>query len=228
MGARGYFGKPVNQLTLEEGALLASLIKGPNYFNPDRHPARAQERLAYVYKRMREDGLLPTAQPGPGLPALVAYEWSRHDVGFYVVDHVARELKSVAGIEVNTANPSMVHSTIDLKLQRAVEESLQEGLSRYERRAGRAQFSGPEANLAKAVELAQADFEGGADVFAAEPRFAQRVEDAAGGGQNRNVRASTRSVLSRIAPRRKIPSVCAPLYPLPSRLLWGSEASPSV
>ena len=157
MGARGYFGKPVNQLTLEEGALLASLIKGPNYFNPDRHPARAQERLAYVYKRMQEDGLLPTAQPGPGLPALVAYEWSRRDVGFYVVDHVARELKSVAGIEVNTANPSMVRSTIDLKLQRAVEEALQEGLSRYERRAGRAQFSGPEANLAKAVELVQAD-----------------------------------------------------------------------
>jgi membrane peptidoglycan carboxypeptidase len=45
MAARAYFGKPANELTLVEGALLAGLIKGPNYFSPDRHPGRAQERL---------------------------------------------------------------------------------------------------------------------------------------------------------------------------------------
>ena len=157
MGARAYFGKAVNKLILEEGALLASLVKGPNYFNPDRHPARAKERLAYVYKRMQEDGLLPTAQPSQGLPALVAHERSRRDVGFYFVDQVAREIKSVAGMEVDTAAPSTVRSTIDLRLQRAVDDALQEGLSHYERIAGRAQFKGPEANLAKAVEFAQAD-----------------------------------------------------------------------
>ena len=65
MGARAYFGKPAKQLVLEEAALLAGLIKGPNYFNPDRYPVRAQERLAYVYKRMQEDRLLPTAQSSP-------------------------------------------------------------------------------------------------------------------------------------------------------------------
>jgi membrane carboxypeptidase/penicillin-binding protein len=157
MGARAYFGKAVNKLILEEGALLASLVKGPNYFNPDRHPARAKERLAYVYKRMQEDGLLPTAQPSQGLPALVAHERSRRDVGFYFVDQVGREMKSVAGMEVDTAAPSTVRSTIDLRLQRAVDDALQEGLSHYERIAGRAQFKGPEANLAKAVEFAQAD-----------------------------------------------------------------------
>jgi len=46
LAARSYFGKPANELTLGEGALLAGLTKGPNYFNPDRHPGRAQERLA--------------------------------------------------------------------------------------------------------------------------------------------------------------------------------------
>jgi penicillin-binding protein 1A len=39
MAARGYFGKPAKELTLEEGALLAGLTNGPNYFNPDRHLA---------------------------------------------------------------------------------------------------------------------------------------------------------------------------------------------
>ena len=56
MAARSYFGKPAKELTLEEGALLAGLTKGPNYYNPDRHPGRAQERLAYVLGRMQEDG----------------------------------------------------------------------------------------------------------------------------------------------------------------------------
>ena len=71
LGARSYFGKQAKDLTLEEGALLAALTKGPNYFNPDRHPGRAQERLAYVFSRMQEDETNAAAgQPSRGLPAL--------------------------------------------------------------------------------------------------------------------------------------------------------------
>ena len=36
--------------------MLAALPKGPTYYGPDRHPDRAQERLAYVLARMQEDG----------------------------------------------------------------------------------------------------------------------------------------------------------------------------
>ena len=61
LAARSYFGKPAKELTLAEGALLAGLTKGPNYFNPDRHPGRARERLAYVLSRMQED----EANPAP-------------------------------------------------------------------------------------------------------------------------------------------------------------------
>ena len=53
LAARSYFGKPAKELTVEEGALLAGLTKGPNYFSPDRHPGRAQERLAYVLSRLQ-------------------------------------------------------------------------------------------------------------------------------------------------------------------------------
>ena len=44
MAARSYFGKSAKGLTLGEGAMLAGLLKGPNYFNPDRRPERAKER----------------------------------------------------------------------------------------------------------------------------------------------------------------------------------------
>ena len=87
LAARTYFGKSAKELTVEEGALLAGLTKGPNYFNPDRHPGRAQERLAYVLSRMREDGVLRQEQPGqglPSLPTLVAVRTSapRHRISF--------------------------------------------------------------------------------------------------------------------------------------------------
>ena len=69
MAARSYFGKSVKDLTLGEGALLAGLTKGPNYFNPDRHPERAQERLAYVLGRMQEDGAISAEDDEAGAGA---------------------------------------------------------------------------------------------------------------------------------------------------------------
>jgi membrane carboxypeptidase/penicillin-binding protein len=160
LAARGYFGKTAKQLTLEEGALLAGMTKGPNYYSPDRQPGRAQERLAYVLSRLREEGVVVAEEPGRGLPALptmVAYERPRRDLGFHFVDQVAREAKSVAGIDAITANSYTVRSTINLPLQRAVEETLQEGLSRYERSAGRVQFRNAEANLSQAVQKIEAN-----------------------------------------------------------------------
>src|SRR5713226_8496200 len=149
LAARSYFGKPAKDIALEEGALLAGLTKGPNFFSPDRHPGRAQERLAYVLSRLREDGVTGAEQAGKGLPALptlVAYEKPRRDIGFHFVDQVAREARAAAGIEAITAHSYMVRSTINPQLQRAVEATLQEGLWRYERGAGRLSFRAPEAN----------------------------------------------------------------------------------
>jgi membrane carboxypeptidase/penicillin-binding protein len=159
LGARSYFGKPASELELEEGALLAALVKGPNYFSPDRHPGRAQERLAYVLSRLREDGAISAEEPATGLPPLpqlAAYERPRRDIGFHFIDEVTREARSVAGIDAITANSYTVHSTINPLLQRAVEGALQEGLSRYERSAGRVQFGAAEANLAQAVQRIEA------------------------------------------------------------------------
>jgi penicillin-binding protein 1A len=164
LAARSYFGKTAKDLSLEEGALLAGLTKGPNYFSPDRHPGRTQERLAYVLSRLREDGVIPPEQMGRGLPTLptmVAYERPHRDIGFHFVDQVAREAKSVAGIAAITASSYTVRSTISPPLQREVEGALQEGLWRYERNAGRLQFRGPEASLAKAVKRIEAERKAG-------------------------------------------------------------------
>ena len=65
--ARSYFGKSAKDLSLGEGAMLAGLLKGPNYYNPDRHPNRAKDRLAYVLERMQEDSVITAAQKNQAL-----------------------------------------------------------------------------------------------------------------------------------------------------------------
>ena len=154
MAARSYFGKSVKNLTLAEGAMLAGLLKGPSFFNPDRHSERAKERLTYVLGRMQEDGVITAEDKDRALaaaPKLVPFELKRRNSGFHFIDFLGREAKS-DGVTSLTAEPYTVHSTIDATLQREAEAALQEGLARYEMSAGRTQFRGPEANVGDAIQ----------------------------------------------------------------------------
>jgi penicillin-binding protein 1A len=156
MASRSYFGKSVKNLTLGEGAMLAGLLKGPSFYNPDRNPGRAKERLAYVLGRMKEDGYITADQKDQALaapPKLVAFERPHRDSGFAFVDYLGREAKS-DGVESLTANSYIVHSTVNAELQRQTEAALQEGLAHYEMSTGRVKFHGAEANIADAVQKA--------------------------------------------------------------------------
>src|SRR6204780_857560 len=154
MAARSYFGKSAKDLTLPEGAMLAGLLKGPSFYNPDRHPDRAKERLTYVLGRMQEDGVIGAEQKNAAtaaLPKRVVYAFPHRDSGFNFVDYLGREAKT-DGVDSLTAQTYTVRSTINAQLQRDTEAALQEGLAEYEMASGRVQFRGPEANIADAVK----------------------------------------------------------------------------
>ena len=53
--------------TLAEGAMLAGLLKGPSFYDPDRNPGRAKERLAYVLGRMKDNGYITADQKDQAL-----------------------------------------------------------------------------------------------------------------------------------------------------------------
>src|SRR5215472_12612005 len=157
--ARDYFGKSARNLTLTEGAMLAGLLKGASYFNPDRHPDRAKERLDYVLGRMEEDGVITTEQKEvapAAFPKLIAFHRPHRDSGFQFIDFLGREAKT-DGVASLTAESYTVHSTIDAQLQRDTEAALQEGLARYELSAGHVRFKGAEANLADAIQKLMPD-----------------------------------------------------------------------
>ena len=150
MAAHGYFKKPASALTPTEGAMLAAMAKGPAYFSPDRYPERARERYAYVLKRMQEDKVAGAETFNPGVtpfPHILPYERPRREAGFHFVDQLLREAKTKVGMVSLTSQSYTVRSTINAKLQRAAEQSLQDGLARYEASGKRARYEGPELNL---------------------------------------------------------------------------------
>ena len=160
VAARSYFGKPIKNATLAEGAFIAGLTKGPAYFNPDRYRERAHERLAYVLGRMKEDGDITAAQATDAEAErlnFTPFSRVRRDTGFHFVDEVRREARTVAGIGSLTTQSYEVRSTIRPEVQRAAEAALQEGLALYEQNSGRVDFHGAEANLSDAIRKLDAD-----------------------------------------------------------------------
>lgn len=153
MAAQTYFNKPAKDLTLAEGAMLAAMIKGPSYFNPDRYPQRVQGRLRYVLQRMVEDGAITAAAMQKALEQKLAIaEPHRRNSGFAYLDYVVREAEELGRARSLAETAYTIRTTVQPELQAAVESALQEGLARYERQSGRYEFKGPEANLSEAIQ----------------------------------------------------------------------------
>jgi penicillin-binding protein 1A len=60
--AQAYFGKPLDQLSIAETAMLAGLPQNPNFANPVADFERAQARQRVVLDRMRDTGVIDARQ----------------------------------------------------------------------------------------------------------------------------------------------------------------------
>lgn len=130
-----YFGKPVNELTFGEAAILASLPKAPSVYSPFKNPEKARGRRSAVLKLMLHNRFITNSQyedaerePMPALPHFRKYEAP------YFIETLRQDLETRYNNELYTAG-YRIYSTIDYAMQKEAEEAVRKGIGTIEKRA---------------------------------------------------------------------------------------------
>ncbi len=152
-----YFGKPVEALSLTEGAALAGLIKAPNLHSPYQDPDRCRNRRDSVLKAMAKNGWLTEEQLHAALekPVTPAGFRTYHRKAPYFMDYLSEQLGALYSPEALASMGMSIYTTLDTQIQSAAETALLQGLARLEKTPGlRAQRS-PANRLQGAVIVMQ-------------------------------------------------------------------------
>jgi membrane peptidoglycan carboxypeptidase len=143
--SEAYFGKPVDQLTVAEGAVLASSIRSPALYDPQTHMDRARARWEFVLDGMvKERWLSPADRVRQVYPKVLPRDAGRDNAQSgprgYIVQQVREELVHL-GIDESELNRAglRVQTTIDRGAQDAAEAAV------------RQVFQGQPANLRQAL-----------------------------------------------------------------------------
>ena len=132
--SQAYFDKPVSDLTVEEGALLAAIIQRPSYLDPavgSENAAAAKTRWDYVLDGMVATGALSQADRDaaqfPTVAPSTSYRGAAGPLG-YITDEVKRELTGRLGLtdaQIETGGLRIV-TTIEKKHQDAIQAAVEE------------------------------------------------------------------------------------------------------
>ncbi len=136
--AEVYFGKPLNELSVAEAAMLAGLPQAPSHWNPVTSPQHATERRRYVLHRMLVLHFIDAASAKrAGEEEIHAREFAPHyDVEAPYVAEMARQkvIEHFGEAAINQGYRAI--TTIDGRLQVAANRALRLGLIEYDRRHG--------------------------------------------------------------------------------------------
>ena len=143
--ARAYYGKPLDQVTVAEAAMLAGLPKAPSTSNPFANQKRAELRQLYVLRRMHELGYL---KDDDYKAALAAPSTLRQNAGPTVhsdyLNEMARQFAvDLVGESAYTRGLTVI-TTIKSRDQEAGYQAVRRGVLDYERRQA---FRGPEGYI---------------------------------------------------------------------------------
>ena len=142
---RRYFNKEPQDLNLEESAVLVGMLKATRTYNPVTYPDRAKERRNIVLSQMlKYDFLTPSrADSLQFLPLEVDYHPLPHNAGIapYFREFLRAELDAWCLEHQKNEEESYnlytdglkVFTTIDSRLQRYAEESMQDHMSKLQK-----------------------------------------------------------------------------------------------
>jgi penicillin-binding protein 1A len=132
--AQGYFGKAAKDLTLDEAAMSAGIIRAPNRFSPFRHYDQAIIERDTVLDRMLSTERITQKEADAAKKVKTKINrdkpWRRE--ASWALDAVRRDLNLVLDADDVEDGGLRIYTTIDLTLQKAVETIVEERLREVE------------------------------------------------------------------------------------------------
>lgn len=145
--AQIYYGRPLEELTIAEIAMIAGLPKAPSAYNPVANPTRALERRAYVLRRMRELNFISDDEYRSALEAPITagtHELMAEVEGDYVAEWARAVAVEQLGAEEAYTGGYKIYTTVDSRRQQAATDALRHALEDYDERHG---YRGPLAQV---------------------------------------------------------------------------------
>ena len=134
--ARTFFGKPANELTLAECALVAGLPKSPSRYSPLVDKSLALKRRAVVLKQMERNGMITQEQliAAKSSPLILANSRHVSMKAPYFVAYVQNLLEKDFGGSRLYRTGLTVHTTLNYRMQQAAEKAVAKGLEQVSAR----------------------------------------------------------------------------------------------
>lgn len=128
------FGKNIQDISVDEAATLAGIIKAPSYYNPRKHPERAKERRNVVLAKMRDLGHISASEYAAAVqkPLRIASQQEHRRIAQYFTSTLEAELSETLDIENASVTGLAVYTGLDLGMQRCAEEAVQRGVATLE------------------------------------------------------------------------------------------------
>ena len=119
--ARRYFDTPATQLNLYQSALLGGLMKAPSRYNPQNDRTKSAQRTAQVLANMVAAGYITQDEADQARNSGQATVKQISHTGRYFSDWIHDQAAPIAG----TSRDIVVHTTLDMTLQRRAEAELE-------------------------------------------------------------------------------------------------------
>ncbi|MEB3222766.1 MAG: penicillin-binding protein 1A [Candidatus Sericytochromatia bacterium] len=130
--ALNYFGKSSRKLTLAESAMLAGILRGPEFYSPYRNLEGSRKLKKLVLDRMRVAGFIGDQQYKKAIgqklehPGITSYAYKVP----YFTAWMVQQLVERYGVETVMKGGLRVHTTLDLDLQNHAERLLREAVAK--------------------------------------------------------------------------------------------------
>lgn len=126
LGARLYFGRPIEELRIDQLAFLVGLVKGPSYYNPWRFPERAMKRRDLVLRMMMDNNFISASQyenaASQSLDIQKTAKINSRQPAY--IDQLSNEINDLAGEKFNRSEGLRVFTTLDPQAQEAIEDTV--------------------------------------------------------------------------------------------------------